>query len=277
MTWSPKGISFKNLSLQAFDGVVRSDGYWSAGVEEPQHLKLRSQIESIALGSFLEQKFPTLRNRVDGQLNFRGQFDTAVQNGTTVADAVEGSGESVIHNGTIRDFNLLAMIFPKSDSPSSQSSPRLPPSLTALVNLQDTPFDTLKANFKVVQKQIRTDDLLLVTPDYTITGAGWVGFDRTTQWNGQLILSPRITQELQREYKMIRYLIDRRGRLSISFRAEGRFPNVNVRPENRAVAQALRRGFPPRPGDLPAGAGKSPDKNEKKGWLPETLEQLLRP
>ncbi len=278
LTWSPQGISFKNLSLQALDGVVRSDGYWSAGVEQPQHLKLRYQIESIALGSLLEQKFPTLRNRVEGQLNFRGQFDTAVQNGATVAEAIEGSGESVIHNGTIRDFNLIAMIFPKgNDSTSSQTSPRLPPSLTALVNLQDTPFDTLKANFKVVQKRIRTDDLLLVTPDYTITGVGWVGFDRTTQWNGLLLLSPRITQELQREYKMFRYLIDRRGRLSISFRAEGRFPNIKVRPENRALAQALRRGLPSRPGDPPAGTGKSPEKNEKKGWLPETLEQLLRP
>ena len=201
-----------------------------------------------------------------------------MQNGATVADAIEGSGESVIHNGTIRDFNLIAMIFPRgNDSPSSQLPPRLPPNLSALVNVQDTPFDTLKANFRVVQKRIRTDDLLLVTSDYTIPGAGWVGFDRTTQWNGMLTLSPRITQELQREYKMIRYLLDRRGRLSISFRAEGRFPNVKVRPENRAVAQALRRGFPPRPSDPPGGAGKSPEKNEKKGWLPETLEQLLRP
>ena len=188
------------------------------------------------------------------------------------------SNASVIHNGTIRDFNLIAMIFPRgNDSSSPTTTPRLPPSLTALVNLQDTPFDTLKANFKVVEKQIRTDDLLLVTSDYTISGAGWVGLDRTTQWNGLLVLSPRITQELQREYKMIRYLVDRRGRLSISFRAEGKFPNVKMRPENRAVAQALRRGFSPRPGDPAPGGGKSPEKNERKSWLPETFEQLLRP
>jgi uncharacterized protein involved in outer membrane biogenesis len=277
LIWSPKGISFKNLSLQALDGVLRSEGYWSVGAEQPQHLKLRSQIESIELGSFLKEKFPTLRNRVEGRLNFRGQFDTAIHNGATVTEALRGSGESVIHNGTIRDFNLIAMIFPRGNDSSSQTSPRLPPGLTALVNLQDTPFETLKANFKVVEKQIRTDDLLLVTPDYTITGAGWVGLDRTTQWNGLLVLSPRITQELQRDYKMIRYLVDRRGRLSISFRAEGRFPNVQVRPENRAVAQALRRGFSPRPGDPAPGGTKSPEKNERKSWLPETLEQLLRP
>jgi hypothetical protein len=75
---------------------------------------------------------------------------------------------------------------------------------------------------------------------------------------------------------MIRYLLDRRGRLSISFRAEGRFPNVKVKPENRAVAQVLRRSFPQKVDEPAAGGGNSAEKNEKKTWLPESLEQLLR-
>ena len=274
VTWSPKGISFKNLSLQAFDGVLRADGYWPAGVDPAQRFTLKSQSESIQLGSLLKQKFPQLKNRLEGQLNFRGQFDAATQNGATVTKSLQGSGESVIHHGTIRDFNLIAKIIPGGGGDSGSS--RLPANLAALVDRPYTPFDTLKANFRVDGQRIRTDDLLLVTPDYTITGAGWVGFDRTTQWNGLLVFSPRITQELQREYKMIRYLLDRRGRLSISFRAEGRFPNVKVKPENRAVAQVLRRSFPQKADEPAAGDGKSPEKHERKTWLPESLEQLLK-
>jgi len=276
ITWSPEGITFKNLSLQAFEGVLRSDGYWPVAVEKPQRFTFKSQIESIELSSLLKQKLPQLKNRIEGQLNFRGQFDAARQNGVTVAEALQGSGESIVHNGSIRDFNLIAKILPGGggDPALSKGSSRLPASLAALVDRPYTPFDTLKANFKVEGQRIRTDDLLLVTPDYTITGAGWVGFDRTTQWNGLLVLSARITQELQREYKMIRYLLDRRGRLSIAFRAEGKFPNVKVKPENRAVAQVLRRSFPQK--DDTAGSGKGSEKNEKRSWLPEPLEQLLR-
>ena len=278
VTWSPKGISFKNLSLQAFDGVLRADGYWPAGVDPAQRFTLKSQSESIQLGSLLKQKFPQLKNRLEGQLNFHGQFDAATQNGSTVTETLQGSGESVILHGTIRDFNLIAKIIPGGggDSASSGGSSHLPASLAVLVDRPYTPFDTLKANFKVDGQRIRTDDLLLVTPDYTITGAGWVGFDRTTQWNGLLVFSPRITQELQREYKLIRYLLDRRGRLSISFRAEGKFPNVTVRPENRAVAQVFRRSFPQKAGEPAVGGGKSTEKNERKNWLPESLEQLLK-
>jgi hypothetical protein len=278
VTWSPTGIDFKNLTLRALDGRLRSDGHWSAGTEQPERFTLAPHIESMDVGSFLRQKFPQLKNRIEGQLNFRGQFGGAAHNGATVAESLQGSGESVVQEGTIRDFNLLTKIIPGGgDAASSKGAPRLSESLAELVNRQDTPFETLKASFKVDRKRIRTEDLLLVTPDYTITGAGWVGFDRTTQWSGLLVLSPRITQELQREYKLIRHLLDRRGRLSVSFRAEGRFPKVKVRPENRALAQVLRRGFSPRAGEAVPEGNKSPEKEPREGWLPQTLEELLKP
>jgi uncharacterized protein involved in outer membrane biogenesis len=278
VTWSPTGISFKNLSLQALDGRLRSDVHWSSGMEQPLRFTLTSQVDSIEMGSLLAKKFPQLRNRLEGQLDLRGQFEATPRNGTTVAEAFQGAGETVIHDGTIRDFNLIAtlMLRDPGASGASKVSSRFPASLAALVDRQDTSFDTLKASFKIEQQRIRTDDLLLSTPDYTISGAGWVGFDRTTQWNGVLVLSPRITQELQREYRMIRYLLDRRGRLSLSFRAEGKFPNVKVRPENRSLAQAFRRGFPQRPEDPAPGGGKSAEKNEKKDWFPGSLEELLK-
>ena len=49
-----------------------------------------------------------------------------------------------------------------------------------------------------------------------------------------------------------------------------------VRPENRAVAQVLRRSFPQKAGEPPESGDKSTDKNERKNWLPESLEQLLK-
>jgi uncharacterized protein involved in outer membrane biogenesis len=274
ITWTPKGIGFDNLSLRAFDGFVRADGYWPASVEPSQRFRLKSQTESLQLESLLTQQFPRFKNKIEGRLNLRAQLNAVTQNGAAVMETLQGSGESTLHQGTLRDFNLIAKIIPGGDS--SKGSSRLPANLAALVERPHTSFDTLKAAFKIEEQRIRIDDLLLLTAEYTITGAGWVGFDRTTQWNGLLVLSPRLTQELQREYKLIRYLLDRRGRLSIPFRAEGRLPNVKVRPENRAVADVLRRSFPSKIGEPGASEDKS-EKNERKHWLPESLERLLKP
>jgi hypothetical protein len=89
-----------------------------------------------------------------------------------------------------------------------------------------------------------------------------------------IVLSARLTQEVQRDYRIIRYLLDRRGRLAISFRIEGQIPNISIRLENRALAQALRTGSGQKGGSADA-QGSEGDK-ENKNWLPDALERFLK-
>ncbi len=277
ISWSPAHIGFKNLSLQTLNGSLRFDGSWLAGDEPSKSLNLVSQIDSIDVQTLMSQIFPERRNRLEGQLNFRGRFNATTQSGRIVQSGLKGSGETEISHGTIKDFNLISQFLLRGSdsSASSKISSLLPTSLIALLDQRDTPFDTLKASFTVEQKRVRTDNFSLSTPDYTITAAGWMGFDGETKWNGSLVLAPWVTQALQRDYRMIRYLLDRRGRLSISFRAEGTLPNITVRPENRALAQALRGRSSPKANVPSASSEKDQNKVEKRGWLPESLNQLL--
>jgi hypothetical protein len=269
IVWSPAGINFKNFSLQALNGTLRSDGFWLAHGGRPKSFEVVSQIDSLDIPALMRQHFPQVNNRLEGQLSLRGRFSATTQNGRVLRHDLKGSGETAVQRGTIRDFNLISLLFLKgSDSPSSKISARLPTSLVALLDQRDTPFEALRANFTVEEQRLRTDNLSFSTPDYTLTAAGWIGFDGATKWNGSLVLAPWVTQELQREYRAIRYLLDRRGRLSFSFRVEGTFPNIQVRPENRALAQIL--------GWRSAASGeKDSEREEKRGWLPGSLERLL--
>ncbi|HZA55222.1 MAG TPA: AsmA-like C-terminal region-containing protein [Candidatus Udaeobacter sp.] len=269
VAWSPAGMNFKNLTLQTMQGTLRSEGFWLVHGKRSNSFEVASQIDSVDIPTLMSQQFPQVRNRVEGQLNFRGRFSATTQNGRLLRHDLKGSAETGIQRGTIRDFNLISLFFLRgNESPSSKISARLPTNLVALVEQRDTPFDNLKANFTVEQQRIRTHNLSLSTPDYTLTAAGWMAFDGQTKWNGSLVLAPWVTQELQREYRAIRYLLDRQGRLSISFRVEGTFPNIRVRPESRALAQIL--GW-----RSPVSGEKDPNSEEKKGWLPGSLEQLL--
>jgi hypothetical protein len=242
MAWSPAGVRFQNLTMTTLMGNLRLDGSWLSSGERLKRLELSTQIESIDVQAVLKRTFPDLANRLEGQLNLRGRFYAGIQNGQVVQRDLQGSGETEINRGTIKGFNLFSQFFSKgTDSPgASKVSSLLPTSLGALLDQQDTPFETLKGSFTVEKERLWTENLLLSTPDYSITASGWVGLDGATKLNGSLVLAPRLTQELQRDYRMIRYLLDRRGRLAISFRAEGTLPNIKMRPENRALAQALR-------------------------------------
>jgi len=127
----------------------------------------------------------------------------------------------------------------------------------------------------VANHRLQSENLVITTPEYVVTGAGWIGFDRSTRWNGMLVLSPRVTQDLQRDYRIIRYLLDRRGRLAIGFRVEGKIPDVRVRLENRALAQALRAGPLSRGDDADPGKA-GPEPTERRPWLPEALDRILK-
>ena len=267
VTWLPTGIAVRKLSLQAFNGIVRSEGIWIADTSS-QRFEFAPKLESVDVRSFAAQTIPQLQDRISGKLDFRGEFKAATQSGAAVQDNLKGSGEASIQNGTINDFNLIAQFLLRGNWPSR--SQRSPASMVALMDRRDTPFDTLKANLRIDQQGILSVNVLLSTPEYTVTGAGWVRFDRTVKLNGLLLLSPSVTQEIQHEYKTIRYFVDRRGRLAVSFRMEGTLPNVNIRPENRLLAQALRWGSVQGSGE-PAGTNKK----ERRDWFPQSLEKLL--
>ncbi|MGE5220261.1 MAG: AsmA-like C-terminal region-containing protein [Chloroflexota bacterium] len=268
------GLSFKNVWARMLDGVFRADGYWTAAMDGSRELRLAAQVDGVEMRALMGRLLPPLRDRLQGQLSGQGHFRVTSAQDAKAKEDLKGSGATLVRGGIIRNFNLASQLLLRGSgaSVSVASASRLPPGFSALVNRPDTNFDSLKANFTIEQNRVSTDDLVITTSDYTITGAGWIGFDRSTNWNGSIVLSPRLTQEVQRDYRFIRYLLDRRSRLSISFRAEGKIPDIAVHLENRALAQALRGGTGSRGGS--DGAGDESAK-EGKRWLPDALERFL--
>jgi len=268
----PAGMTVKNFWAQTLKGVVRADGFWPASGASSRPLQFSSQIDAVDVRALLAQWFPLFTNQFEGQLNGQGSFAV---NGVDAKDALKGSGEASVQRGVIRNFNLVSQLLMKGSGStmSAASMSRVPPGFAALFDRPDTSFESLKADFTIDQRRVFTENLVITTPDYTITGAGWVGFDRSTRWNGLLVLSPRLTQEVQRDYRIIRYLLDRRGRLAIAFHVDGQIPDVSIRLENRALAQALRSSTTQKGvgADAPGSESK-----EGKNWLPDALERLLK-
>ena len=265
---APAGLTFKNLRAQMLDGTLRSDGFWPANGEQTRELQLFSQIDAVDVRALLAQLFPPFRDRLEGRLNGQAHFHVNGARAVNAKETLKGTGEASVQHGVIKNFNLISQLLMTGSGsavPAAAMS-RVPPAFVALFNRPDTPFDSFKADFTIEQKRVSTENLVIITPDYTITGAGWVGFDRSTRWNGLLVLSPRLTQEVQRDYRIVRYLLDRRGRLAISFRIDGQIPDVTIRLENRALAQAL------------GGADGQDGETSKEGkrWLPDALERFLK-
>jgi hypothetical protein len=275
MAWSREEVSLKNLSFHALSGTWRNREVWISGAALSQRLEFYSQVASVDLQGLLAHKFPSLKDRIEGQLNFQGEIHAEAHNGTMTPASLKGSGDTQIRHGTLKDFNLIALLLSRVGSSASSAVPiQLSPSLTELAKPKDTPFDTLEAQVKLEPELVRAENLLLSTQSYNIHAAGWIMMDYTTRWNGVLVMSPRISQELLRENKSLRYILDRRGRITLPFRAEGTLANIKVRPDTRAIAQLLRRGSLPNTIEPPP-VDKRQEKQEQKEFLPAELEQFL--
>ena len=274
-SWSVTGLRFKDLNFRAAQGWFRAEGLQSAAAaKSPGRLNGVAEIKTADLRPLLASFLPLLKDRLQGNLSGQTLYDVTLNDGDSLAQMLKLTGDTTIERGVIRDFNLLSQLLLRGSGAkvSAEAKARLPAALLELAKSNDTQFDTLKANFTLDKGRISTDNLILATPDYTITSAGWFALDRTTRWNGLLVLSPRLTQEIQRDYRWIRHLLDRRGRLAIPFRIDGTIPDVRIRIENRNLSQALR-GSQPRDRNRDSNDDRPP--KEEKGWLPDALDRFL--
>ncbi len=276
VVWSAAGLAFNNLSAKMFDGTIRSEGRWTPLDENSRKLHVSWQVDDLDVHPLVGHLIPPLKGRMEGRLNGRARFDATTDQRDRRRNTINGSGETSIDRGVIKDFNLVRQVLLRGSGAtnSTEASSRLPSGFVALVNQLDTPFDSIKANFIIEDRRIRTDNLVMTTADYTITGAGWIGIDRSTKWDASLVLSPRLAQELQKDYRVLRYMLDRRNRLSISFRVDGPVPNIKIRLESRMLTQLLRGAASSRDSGADEPAGEST--NKSKTWLPDALERLLK-
>jgi hypothetical protein len=270
--WSAAGTTIKDLWLRTLDGSVRADGYLASESNSTPSFELAARADAIALRALMTRLLPVLRDRVEGRLQGHVEF---VSTSARTPNDFKGAGKALVQDGVIKDFNLISHLLLRGSGTAvpTESIARLPPGLANLLGRADTRFDSLKADFTVEPAHVRTDNLVIATPDYVITGAGWIGFDRSTKWNGLIVLSPRLTQDLQRDMRLLRYLLDRRGRLAITFRIDGTLPNVRIRLDNRALAQTLRGTG--REGERDTASGPNEEPTRDKKWLPDALERFL--
>ncbi len=74
LTWSPAGISFKDLRLEVFDGALRAAGSWNITGGKTRELRILSKVHALSLAGVLAQLAPQIKDRFAGRLDFGGEF-----------------------------------------------------------------------------------------------------------------------------------------------------------------------------------------------------------
>ena len=274
----PHGFGLRNLSLQALGGMLRANGAWETRPDKAVRVALAPNIEAMDLKQLLSHELPNFKDHIEGRVSFRANLWAEAKDGAALKDNLQGEGTTQVRGGALKDFNLVERVLSKvTGLPGVPSliSARTPARYNVVLQRRDTPFETLGASFTVRQGRIHSEDLVMATPDYNIYGEGWIGFDKTVKWEARLAMSPQFTQDLLKEHRNVRHLLDRQGRLSVPFRLDGTLPYVQTRPDLQALTEAIQKGLPQR-GSARVASGETDERRRAKpDWIQKGLEQLF--
>ena len=276
--WTPGGTSFKGLSFRALGGTFRADGAWESRAPDHQRLAVNARVEGMDVAALLSQKFPRFKDHLAGKLDLRARLRAEGRNGSPLQENLRGEGETEVRQGMVKDVNLVERVLSKvTGLPgiSNLVSAPLPPRFKSTLQSRGTPFDKLVATFTIAEGRIYSRDLLLTTSDYSLKGEGWTALDKTMKWNAELVMSPQFTDELIREHRNVRYLVDHQGRLAVPFRLEGMLPQVQPKLDLQGLAQVIQRGILQKGRERPSGGDKEQKRKEKPDWIQKGLDKLF--
>ncbi len=95
---------------------------------------------------------------------------------------------------------------------------------------------------RLSQGRILLDDVQLAAADYTTRGQGWLDYDQTIDFQGQLILAEELSQDIQDGVRLASLLSNDQGRIALPFALRGSLPAKPV-PDIAAIARRVQRGL----------------------------------
>ena len=238
VAWSPESLAFKNVVFQALGGTLRAGGSWETADDNSLRFALEPNIDTVDLRALSKGPLAFIEEHLAGRLTLKGKFRAAGKTASSIPQALSGAGEAQVRGGVLKDINLPRLVLAQL---GVRGAPRrMPPRVAALAEGQHMPFESLAGNFTVQDGRAYSKNLLITSADYTAGAEGYVGLDKSLQWDGMLTFSSEFAQELAREQPDVAAMVDAKGRLAVPFKVRGTLghPQAITAPPPKAEAPA---------------------------------------
>jgi hypothetical protein len=140
-----------------------------------------------------------------------------------------------------------------------------------LFGAADTEFEELRASVRIGDRHATTDDLVMRTDAYVVTGRGQVGFDGQTELDAVFVAGPALTSDVLDSVKDARWALNTDQRIEVPFRVAGRFPDLRPRPDPDFVARVVGRALEARARKALGGDGKG---DREGGLVNDAIRRL---
>ncbi len=237
-------IVIDSFSAKSLDGTVSGNGR----VEPksiPPRFDIHTEVKGIDLARYLQYKFPTLANVIEGRIDMNFNMAGAGATWEEIVTTLEGDGGALVVRGSLLNVNLANELLAGIEGlplVGSGVGDRIRRRNPKLFSGKSTAFENLDGVFTIANGRINTNDLFLKAADFMVKGDGWLSFDRQMSLRTSFVFSEKLTADIVRELPIAKYLKDSRGRIVLPLVFSGDVVKPRIAPDSDAISAALQRG-----------------------------------
>ncbi|HSL92221.1 MAG TPA: AsmA-like C-terminal region-containing protein, partial [Candidatus Limnocylindrales bacterium] len=260
-----------SLKVRLYGGEATASGRIRLTGAAPE-FRIKVGARDVSVEEILSRK-TSLKDFLSGKANLTADLGGGTRDFAEFARTAAGSGSFRVAGGKIKGVDLLSTAAGRAGLRAA-----LPPGASGGGRVEETSFSDLSCDFRIDGGKIRTDSLRILSDRMGITGSAALGFDRTLEFRGTLVLSKELSERVRGAAGQ--FLTGPSGRVEIPLRMSGPVASPAVRVDTDALARglggkALRDLMERIPGGAPP-SGTEPGKSPPARTEPEkALEGLF--
>ena len=268
-------LTVERASAELFGGTAEGSARIDLRHHRHPHVTADATARHVAVQPLLvacgARVAPHLDGVLDASVSLSGDGPPAA-----LRRSLAGTVTADVHDGVLRGVNLVEEVLGGLTGVAGVAT-LAPASLRAkhpeLFGVDDTRFEELHATARLADGQARTDDLVLRTPSYTVTGSGTAGLDGALDLTARFVAGQALTADVLASVKDAQWAANDQHLLEVPIRLTGRLPDVRVRPDPAFVARVVARAVADRARRALGGTG---DKDRKSGPVEDAIRGLER-
>jgi uncharacterized protein involved in outer membrane biogenesis len=240
-----KIANIRSLRVNALSGTVQLDGEYAYNEAVPR-FAMTSKAQNIDVKELYTALDAKAERDVRGRMNADMKLAGSGKNWEEVKPTLQGQGEAEVLQGALLNFNIAeAALGGITGVPGLTNliNPSLRNKYPETFTAKDTEFKELKTTVDVGGGRINVKSLRMSAADFFVQGAGWADFTRKVDFRTTVSFSDRLSADLARSTREIKYLLNNQGQIEIPLALTGRLPNVKPVPDSRYLGQIVQRGL----------------------------------
>ncbi len=272
-------LTVDGKSADVFGGTVEGTGRIELADPRQPRFATTATVRGVALAPLLAARESPLASHLEGRLDADVALAGSGARRRAVRRSLTGTARIDVRDGVVRGLRIVDEVLGTVigiDGAGRLVPGRLRRKRPELFGGADTTFEELRASARIADRTAHTDDLVMRTGSYTVTGRGRVHFDGRTELTATFVAGPALTADVLDSVKDARWAMNADQRIEVPFQVTGQFPHLRPRPDPAFVARVVGRALEARARKALGADGK---KDDRQGGLVDgairRLERLL--